>query len=126
MGLPPAAIITKFVDKIFKIKQIRVILPCELLNPLILRYNDSRHKVYHFAFPTLFICSKESPRKGNFMLRKPITVDPRLVEEILIREEAEFRDRKSTRLNSSHTVISYAVFCLKKKKIKRKLITIQT
>src|SRR5438034_5909235 len=26
------------------------------------------------------------------------------------------RDRKSTRLNSSHTVISYAVFCLKKKR----------
>src|SRR5215211_1329841 len=29
---------------------------------------------------------------------------------------ADCRDRKSTRLNSSHTVISYAVFCLKKKK----------
>src|SRR5207245_9573783 len=29
------------------------------------------------------------------------------------------RDRKSTRLNSSHGSISYAVFCLKKKKIKR-------
>src|SRR5256885_2765567 len=28
-----------------------------------------------------------------------------------------FRDRKSTRLNSSHLVISYAVFCLKKKNI---------
>src|SRR5437588_6592405 len=28
----------------------------------------------------------------------------------------EGQDRKSTRLNSSHTVISYAVFCLKKKK----------
>src|SRR5258707_5038184 len=28
------------------------------------------------------------------------------------------RDRKSTRLNSSHANISYAVFCLKKKKIK--------
>src|SRR5438034_5056837 len=28
-------------------------------------------------------------------------------------------DRKSTRLNSSHTVISYAVFCLKKKKVVR-------
>src|SRR5260221_7897970 len=28
----------------------------------------------------------------------------------------QVRDRKSTRLNSSHTVISYAVFCLKKKK----------
>src|SRR5437588_9028799 len=31
------------------------------------------------------------------------------------------RDRKSTRLNSSHTVISYAVFCLKKKKSKRRV-----
>src|SRR5256885_11042170 len=29
---------------------------------------------------------------------------------------AELLDRKSTRLNSSHLVISYAVFCLKKKK----------
>src|SRR5438034_2314019 len=28
----------------------------------------------------------------------------------------DLQDRKSTRLNSSHTVISYAVFCLKKKK----------
>src|SRR5256885_10493784 len=31
-------------------------------------------------------------------------------------EELPFADRKSTRLNSSHLVISYAVFCLKKKK----------
>src|SRR5438132_9157886 len=30
-------------------------------------------------------------------------------------------DRKSTRLNSSHTVISYAVFCLKKKKKKSQI-----
>src|SRR5258708_15206715 len=30
-------------------------------------------------------------------------------------------DRKSTRLNSSHQIISYAVFCLKKKKKKRKI-----
>src|SRR5438034_5705842 len=30
-------------------------------------------------------------------------------------EQYHPRDRKSTRLNSSHTVISYAVFCLKKK-----------
>src|SRR5207244_9431058 len=29
------------------------------------------------------------------------------------------RDRKSTRLNSSHQIISYAVFCLKKKKQKK-------
>src|SRR5438132_12201034 len=34
------------------------------------------------------------------------------------RETLVLRDRKSTRLNSSHTVISYAVFCLKKKKKK--------
>src|SRR5437588_3819755 len=32
------------------------------------------------------------------------------------RQAARAGDRKSTRLNSSHTVISYAVFCLKKKK----------
>src|SRR5256885_6362525 len=31
-------------------------------------------------------------------------------------------DRKSTRLNSSHLVISYAVFCLKKKKKKKHLV----
>src|SRR2546426_2432690 len=31
--------------------------------------------------------------------------------------EVESEDRKSTRLNSSHLVISYAVFCLKKKKL---------
>src|SRR5438034_7181728 len=36
---------------------------------------------------------------------------------------ARLRDRKSTRLNSSHTVISYAVFCLKKKKKKKNLNT---
>src|SRR5688572_31470291 len=33
---------------------------------------------------------------------------------------AECEDRKSTRLNSSHSQISYAVFCLKKKKKKKK------
>src|SRR5206468_10596485 len=34
-------------------------------------------------------------------------------------------DRKSTRLNSSHDQISYAVFCLKKKKKKKTLIKLQ-
>src|SRR5947207_9388051 len=34
----------------------------------------------------------------------------------------EAQDRKSTRLNSSHTVISYAVFCLKKKKKRTTMI----
>src|SRR5438034_7369362 len=42
-------------------------------------------------------------------------------EEAKIREALNDRgDRKSTRLNSSHTVISYAVFCLKKKKKEKK------
>src|SRR5947207_6270478 len=36
----------------------------------------------------------------------------------LIIDDTPEADRKSTRLNSSHTVISYAVFCLKKKKNK--------
>src|SRR5947208_13402318 len=34
----------------------------------------------------------------------------------IARISADDRDRKSTRLNSSHQIISYAVFCLKKKK----------
>src|SRR5690606_40842743 len=34
--------------------------------------------------------------------------------------KANLRDRKSTRLNSSHVKISYAVFCLKKKKKNKK------
>src|SRR5689334_24443221 len=38
----------------------------------------------------------------------------------VIDEEVSGLDRKSTRLNSSHSSISYAVFCLKKKKKKKK------
>src|SRR5256885_11152405 len=41
---------------------------------------------------------------------------PILAPARLITASAPERDRKSTRLNSSHLVISYAVFCLKKKK----------
>src|SRR5690606_40538711 len=46
--------------------------------------------------------------------RSMVTVDGTL-------EGQPFQDRKSTRLNSSHVKISYAVFCLKKKK-RRKCI----
>src|SRR5256885_5367629 len=35
---------------------------------------------------------------------------------VTVQKAGSRRDRKSTRLNSSHLVISYAVFCLKKKK----------
>src|SRR3712207_7573021 len=45
-------------------------------------------------------------------------IDPRevRVDDIQQYLEQTFTDRKSTRLNSSHANISYAVFCLKKKK----------
>src|SRR5437867_10415439 len=42
----------------------------------------------------------------------------------LRRFEREVPDRKSTRLNSSHRTISYAVFCLKKKKKKNMKLTV--
>src|SRR5256885_5260758 len=50
--------------------------------------------------------------------------DAAVVRQHLAQEgiEARGRDRKSTRLNSSHLVISYAVFCLKKKKTRRYLL----
>src|SRR2546427_5545621 len=61
----------------------------------------------------------ESPRVGEVLaeLRR------RKLNGELDGREAELdaaRDRKSTRLNSSHSQISYAVFCLKKKKKKTK------
>src|SRR5437868_8265486 len=39
-------------------------------------------------------------------------------DDLSARQSIDGRDRKSTRLNSSHVSISYAVFCLKKKKIR--------
>src|SRR5205807_9704626 len=46
----------------------------------------------------------------------PYTVRDRVLRYAAQHDRAGRRDRKSTRLNSSHLVISYAVFCLKKKK----------
>src|SRR2546430_4465648 len=50
--------------------------------------------------------------------RKGLANDDLRVELGIFEERARcrLRDRKSTRLNSSHSQISYAVFCLKKKK----------
>src|SRR5207249_9906844 len=42
-------------------------------------------------------------------------LDLRAVPGLLARHQVDVEDRKSTRLNSSHVSISYAVFCLKKK-----------
>src|SRR3989337_3321603 len=47
-----------------------------------------------------------------------IRTQPRRVRTITADNGTEFQDRKSTRLNSSHGSISYAVFCLTKKKTK--------
>src|SRR5256885_11814265 len=71
------------------------------------------------------------PYTTLFRSRAPVPHADRLHPERVRSEDGrEFRaglasvfgsyplDRKSTRLNSSHLVISYAVFCLKKKKIK--------
>src|SRR5258708_29704949 len=43
----------------------------------------------------------------------------------VVYEALSFKDRKSTRLNSSHQIISYAVFCLKKKKVQDREILSQ-
>src|SRR5690606_40773329 len=53
---------------------------------------------------------------ADFSLTKPRVARVLSVEdEIRVETKIRFRDRKSTRLNSSHVKISYAVFCLKKK-----------
>src|SRR5438067_7089615 len=53
-------------------------------------------------------------------LAGPLRAPPRRLPE------RNFEDRKSTRLNSSHVSISYAVFCLKKKKNKHNLHNAQS
>src|SRR5256885_8609381 len=47
----------------------------------------------------------------------------RVVRQWQPRDPGAVRDRKSTRLNSSHLVISYAVFCLKKKTVRRSTVS---
>src|SRR5437868_8109980 len=48
--------------------------------------------------------------------RSQLEQRPSLLNELRFGGRGHRRDRKSTRLNSSHVSISYAVFCLKKKK----------
>src|SRR5438270_6051039 len=55
-------------------------------------------------------------RKGSHLSR--ITVR-RIASGVGVEKSFLLQDRKSTRLNSSHSQISYAVFCLKKKNSKR-------
>src|SRR5436305_12118716 len=73
---------------------------------------------YTTLFRSRFAPFRESRRTGprRFRRGRPRTPRPR-----------SGRDRKSTRLNSSHVRISYAVFCLKKKKTQDKeIVTTKT
>src|SRR3989442_5639998 len=61
-----------------------------------------------FPYTTLFRSMSKSKNNG---------IDPQeLIEKYGADTARLYTDRKSTRLNSSHVRISYAVFCLKKKK----------
>src|SRR2546422_9962537 len=75
-----------------------------------------------FPYTTLF----RSLRAGQSRQRKNLRRAARRRRNRLHRlprDNPQERDRKSTRLNSSHGYISYAVFCLKKKKNNRSEIT---
>src|ERR1022692_1160943 len=73
-----------------------------------------------------FLMIRRPPRSTLFPYTTLFrSTDTRIIENFLfvsrtVLESKFLRDRKSTRLNSSHLVISYAVFCLKKKKTKKK------
>src|SRR3712207_6875254 len=79
-----------------------------------------------FPYTTLF---RSQRLDGDEVVRLASTAPERLLPRYPVagtvseRVLTEARDRKSTRLNSSHANISYAVFCLKKKK---KICTINT
>src|SRR2546426_7095345 len=72
-----------------------------------------------FPYTTLFR-SRRNPRIlcGAVRGGRQIEIRFDLIEQLVVAiDPRENSDRKSTRLNSSHLVISYAVFCLKKKKL---------
>src|SRR3712207_7054797 len=54
-------------------------------------------------------------RRAEGRLRDDVVVERLAHQVAVVRQQPLARDRKSTRLNSSHANISYAVFCLKKK-----------
>src|SRR2546430_7105260 len=70
-----------------------------------------------FPYTTLFRSKAPGGWKGQ---RRPLAISIFAERSARARgeEEGAAQDRKSTRLNSSHSQISYAVFCLKKKKKK--------
>src|SRR5438876_6949825 len=80
----------------------------------------------HPALPIILITSYSSMESAIGALRAGAVdylIKPFDNDEFLHAVARELVDRKSTRLNSSHPSISYAVFCLKKKKNKEHNIT---
>src|SRR5439155_23675322 len=71
-----------------------------------------------FPYTTLFRSRREPPRSGRGVHAQR-DLDHRHDDRVRLHRVGPARrdeaDRKSTRLNSSHVAISYAVFCLKKK-----------
>src|SRR5271167_5155351 len=67
-----------------------------------------------------FLMIRRPPRSTLFpyttLFRSPHEIESEPVEHDHLVHDRGVQDRKSTRLNSSHVSISYAVFCLKKKK----------
>src|SRR2546427_9299497 len=81
-----------------------------------------------FPYTTLFRSLKEAPpRAGFFEADRYEAVRRHLPEDLRVAVGFAYTygDRKSTRLNSSHSQISYAVFCLKKKKKTRSYAILQ-
>src|SRR5437870_11530921 len=74
-----------------------------------------------FPYTTLFRSLLDAAFRGGAVVVQPHHEDAEGVAPAAARAKA---DRKSTRLNSSHVAISYAVFCLKKKNIKKESINI--
>src|SRR2546430_8480511 len=66
-----------------------------------------------FPYTTLF----RSGGPGEQLHRLGRAGEPAVLAELAHEEPHQVGDRKSTRLNSSHSQISYAVFCLKKKNL---------
>src|SRR3712207_7969650 len=67
-----------------------------------------------FPYTTLFRSHPNSETRKLALLR--FLIKELALGAYLSSEDLSFEDRKSTRLNSSHANISYAVFCLKKNK----------
>src|SRR5437660_4988649 len=66
--------------------------------------------------PDVVICDVILPDKDGYQICQYVRTHPAIGATPMA---GWVRDRKSTRLNSSHVAISYAVFCLKKKKQKK-------